>query len=71
MRSAHRRLPDRMPAILRPEDWATWLGEEPADPVRAKACLKTVEGTRWTMTKEERAAKPRRKPTVSDPGGLF
>ena len=37
-----------------------------------KACLKTVEGVRWTMTKEERAQKAKRqKPTVSDPGGLL
>ncbi len=62
---------DRMPAILAPEDWAIWLGEEPADPARVKACLKTVEGPEWRMTKEQRAAKPRRRPTMSDPGGLF
>jgi hypothetical protein len=38
----------------------------------AKACLKTVEGMRWTMAKEEKAAKvQRRPPTVSDPTGLF
>jgi len=48
-----------------------WLGEENASPERIKACLKTVEGERWTMTPEQRAAKPRRRPTVSDPGGLF
>ena len=62
---------DRMPAILAPEDWAIWLGEEPASHDRVKACLKTTEGVRWTMTPEQRAAKPRREPTVSDPGGLF
>ena len=62
---------DRMPAILAPEDWAIWLGEEPAGHDRIKACLKTTEGVRWTMTPEQRAAKPRRKPTVADPGGLF
>jgi hypothetical protein len=34
--------------------------------------LKTVEGVRWTMTKEGRAATiKRRKPTASDPGGLL
>ncbi len=61
---------DRMPAILANEDWATWLGENGASPDAAKACLKTVEGVKWTMTKEERAAKsPRAKPTVRDPGG--
>jgi hypothetical protein len=34
-------------------DWATWLGET-GTPDDAKACLKTVEGVKWTMTKEER-----------------
>jgi hypothetical protein len=34
--------------------------------------LKTVEGVRWTMAKEERAAKGQRTPsTASDPTGLF
>ena len=62
---------DRMPAILASEDWAMWLGEEDADPARVKACLKTVEGARWTMSKEQKAATKRKKPTMSDPGGLF
>lgn len=63
---------DRMPAILEPKDWARWLGEDNATPAEVKACLKTVEGAHWTMTREERAARTRRqKPTASDPGGLF
>jgi len=63
---------DRMPAVLAPQDWSKWLGEEPATPEEVKACLRTVEGIRWTMAKEERATKAkRRKPTVSDPGGLL
>jgi putative SOS response-associated peptidase YedK len=63
---------DRMPAILAAEDWPAWLGETAATPAQAKTCLKTVEGVRWTMTREERAARrPRRKPTMADPGGLF
>ena len=63
---------DRMPAVLAEEDWATWLGEAPAGMDALKACLKTVEGVRWTMNKEERAAKAKRgKPTVSDPSGLL
>jgi putative SOS response-associated peptidase YedK len=62
---------DRMPAVLAPEDWAVWLGEDAASPERVKACLKTVEGERWTMTPEQHAARPRRRPTVSDPGGLL
>jgi putative SOS response-associated peptidase YedK len=62
---------DRMPAVLAAEDWATWLGET-GTPDDAKACLRTVEGVRWTMTKEERSATiKRQKPTVSDPGGLL
>jgi putative SOS response-associated peptidase YedK len=64
---------DRMPAFLANDDWPTWLGENGAPAEEAKACLKTVEGIRWTMTKEERAASTakRAKPTVSDPTGLF
>ena len=63
---------DRMPAFLAPEDWKTWLGENGASLDEVKACLKTAEGVTWTMAREEvRANKPRRKPTVSDPGGLF
>lgn len=63
---------DRMPAFLAPRDWETWLGEKPAELDEIKACLKTVEGVRWTMTKEERAATAKRaKPTSSDPTGLF
>ena len=65
---------DRMPAFLAKDDWTTWLGENGATPDQAKACLRTVEGINWTMTKEERAAskkEKRTKPTVSDPKGLF
>jgi putative SOS response-associated peptidase YedK len=63
---------DRMPALLADdEDEAIWLGETPASPERIKACLRTMEGTRWTMTPEQKAARPRGKPTQSDPGGLF
>ncbi len=64
---------DRMPAFLAKDDWATWLGENGASPAEAKACLKTVAGLKWTMTKEEKATSKakRAKPTVSDPKGLF
>ena len=63
---------DRMPAFLAPDDWPLWLGEKFASPPEVKACLKTVEGVRWTMSREERAKTARRgKPTVSDPTGLF
>jgi len=63
---------DRMPAFVAPDDWAVWLGEEPASLEQVKACLKTVEDACWTMTPEQRAKSARRaRPTVSDPGGLF
>ncbi|MEY4965748.1 MAG: hypothetical protein RL274_1331 [Pseudomonadota bacterium] len=63
---------DRMPAVLDAADWAIWLAEEAATPERIKACLKTQEGLRWSMAREERAEKARRpKPMVSDPKGLF
>jgi putative SOS response-associated peptidase YedK len=67
------RLPtDRMPAVLAPQDWAKWLGEEPVGLDEVKACLKTAEDLRWTMAKEERAKTAKRgKPTVSHPTGLF
>jgi putative SOS response-associated peptidase YedK len=63
---------DRMPAIIAPEDWATWLGENGATPQQAKACLRTTEGVRWTMTREQRAKSARPvKPTVAEPPSLF
>lgn len=64
---------DRMPAFLAKDDWATWLGENGAGLDEAKACLKTVEGLKWTMSREEKAASKtkRAKPTISDPKGLF
>ncbi|HVW72218.1 MAG TPA: SOS response-associated peptidase family protein [Rhizomicrobium sp.] len=63
---------DRMPAFIAPDDWALWLDEEPASLEEVKACLKTVDGARWRMSREERAKAARRaRPTVSDPGGLF
>lgn len=60
---------DRMPAVLPAADWETWLS---GPPDAAKACLKTVEDVRWTMTRQERAKSAKRaKPTISDPAGLF
>ena len=62
----------RMPAFLAPEDWAAWLGENPADAGAVKACLKTMGSARWTIWPQERPKPARRaKPTVADPGGLF
>jgi putative SOS response-associated peptidase YedK len=59
---------DRMPAVLAPQDWETWLAGSPG---AAKACLKTADNVRWTMAPEVRKSAKRAKPTVSDPGGLF
>ena len=59
---------DRMPAFIAPDDWTAWLE---GDGAAARACLKTVDGARWTMRPEERAAARRRAPVVADPGGLF
>ena len=45
---------------------------KPASLGEVKACLKTVEGVRWTMAKEgKRNTVVRGKPVVSDPTGLF
>ncbi|MBW8837058.1 MAG: SOS response-associated peptidase family protein [Burkholderia sp.] len=64
--------PTRMPAFLAHDDWAAWLGEKPAGLDTVKACLKTMEGVRWTMSREQRATKAKRgKPTVAEPTGLF
>ena len=32
-------LHDRMPAVLKPETWSLWLGEEPAEQAELKALL--------------------------------
>src|SRR3569623_838165 len=60
---------DRMPAMLASEDWETWLSGSSSD---AKACLKTMEDLRWTMTREQGAKTAKRGIlVVSDPVGLF
>jgi putative SOS response-associated peptidase YedK len=43
---------DRMPAIVRAEDWGKWLGEEPASVDQLKAMLAPFEGD-WTMRPEK------------------
>lgn len=50
---------DRMPAILDPADWTKWTGEEPATTDELKAMLKTAEGVRWRMQKEDPPKRPR------------
>jgi len=49
---------DRMPAILRQEDWATWLGETDAPLSDVKALLRTFddEGV-WEMSEQQPATK--------------
>jgi putative SOS response-associated peptidase YedK len=65
-------LTDRMPAFLAPQDWEVWLGERPTTLDEIKACLKTMEGVRWTMAREGKSSTVvRGKPIVSDPTGLF
>ncbi len=58
------RITDRMPAILQPDDWATWLGEKEASPADVKVVLQTFEdGGSWTMTQQEPRRKPQSKST--------
>jgi putative SOS response-associated peptidase YedK len=53
---------DRMPAIIQPESWAKWLGEEPAHEVELKSLLVPFEGD-WTM----KAAEKNKPPTPKKP----
>lgn len=65
------KITDRMPAILQPEDWATWLGERDASSAEVKAVLRTFDdNANWTMTEQEPTRKT--KPQKPDPQpGLF
>jgi putative SOS response-associated peptidase YedK len=60
------RITDRMPAILPPEHWATWLGETNAPLSDVKALLQTFEGA-WDMREQEKKSPPPKKPS-SQPG---
>lgn len=59
------KITDRMPAILRPEEWPVWLGEEDAPPNDVKALLRTYDDAgNWEMveqapTKPAKTAKPK------------
>ena len=55
------RMSTSMPAFLEAEDWDKRLGEEGASVDELKACLRTVQGERWTMSKKERNATDRDK----------
>jgi len=48
---------DRMPAVLGPEHWSRWLGDEPATIEELKAMLVPREGD-WDMAKEEKESRP-------------
>jgi len=52
---------DRMPAILAPEHWATWLGETNAPLSDVKALLQTFEGD-WDMREQEKKPAPPKRP---------
>lgn len=55
---------DRMPAILREEDWAAWLGETDASLKDIKALLRTFDDAgNWNMT-EQAPSKPKPKPQM-------
>jgi putative SOS response-associated peptidase YedK len=63
------KITDRMPAILRDEDWATWLGETDASQADVKAILRTIEDDgNWTMTEQESTRKASKsvKPKTDD-----
>jgi len=53
------KITDRMPAVLPPEHWAKWLGEEQATPKELKAFLIPVEGD-WDMSQAKKTAPPPR-----------
>lgn len=57
---------DRMPAILPPEQWGTWLGETDASPAEIKALLVPYEGE-LNMTLQPKAS-PRPPPRPSGQG---
>jgi putative SOS response-associated peptidase YedK len=48
---------DRMPAVIAPEHWSKWLGEEPASIDELKAILQPFEGD-WDMEPATRARPP-------------
>ncbi len=51
------KITDRMPAVLPPEHWAKWLGEESASVTELKSLLVPFEGD-WTMTPAKKPAPP-------------
>jgi putative SOS response-associated peptidase YedK len=56
---------DRMPAIVQPEAWSRWLGEEEVSIQELKAMLTPFEGD-WTMRAAPKASRAGKRPS-SDP----
>jgi putative SOS response-associated peptidase YedK len=61
---------DRMPAIVAYEDWAKWLGEEPASVDELKAVLKPSEGD-WEMKPQDPKSPPPPRPKSAGQETLF
>lgn len=56
------KITDRMPAILRPEDWDVWLGERQGGPEDVKMVLRTFhDGGNWTLTEQAPTGKAKSK----------
>lgn len=50
---------DRMPAIIEPDDWPLWLGEDHAPLEEVKALLQTYDDKgNWTMEPERKTKRP-------------
>jgi putative SOS response-associated peptidase YedK len=62
------RVTDRMPAVIAPQYWAAWLGEEPATTEELKAMLITSEGD-WDLSEQEKP--PKRPARETTQPGLF
>lgn len=59
------KITDRMPAILPPEQWAKWLGEESLSLQEVKALLVPFEGD-WTMEPAKRSSPPPKPATQAE-----
>jgi putative SOS response-associated peptidase YedK len=57
---------DRMPAVIAPEAWGKWLGEEPASIAELKALLVPFHGD-WSMRKAEKAPPPAKPADIRQP----
>ena len=65
------RITDRMPAILRQEDWPVWLGEVDAPLSQVKSVLRTFDDEgNWELS-EQSAAKPAKAPPPKTQMDLF